>query len=70
MGSKWQVERTFVSQADGQCRWDYVYQFLVSWVGEQEVTAPSITTNYQEESDGNRSICPSLDRSAATDSNH
>lgn len=70
MGSKWRVERTFVPQADGQCRWDYAFQFLVSWAGDPEVEAPSITTNNQEESDGNRSLWPSLDRPTATGSNH
>lgn len=70
MGSRWRVDRTFVPQADGQRRWDYAFQFLVCWTSEQEATALSITTSNQEESDGNRSICPGLDQSAATGSNH
>ncbi len=63
----WQVSRSGIARSDGERRWDYAYQFLLQWAMETDTgTAPVPSAHIQEDYDGNRSVCPSLDQPPAT----
>ncbi len=68
MKSSWQVSRHVIARDDGQRRWDYAYQFLLQWAMDSEARKDSVPLHPQEDSHGNRSVCPGIDQSAAADS--
>lgn len=70
MKTNWQLDRSFVEQADGQRRWDYVFQYLLQWAMEQsadELSAPSHST---EEENGNRHLCSRVNSTPTTSADH
>jgi hypothetical protein len=58
--------RTFIPLLDGERRWDSVYQLLLRWTTEQTEAQCQPLTRFQEVSDGNRPLCPSIDGAPAT----
>jgi hypothetical protein len=70
MASRWHVVRNLVPQPDGQRRWDYAYQCLIGWTSELGNAAKLTSTSDQEKSNGNRPVCPSIDQSPTTGSDH
>lgn len=70
MDSQRRVLRTFVPLLDGERRWDSVYQLLLRWMAEQAEAQGYTLTPDQEVSDGNRPLCPSIDRAPATNTHH
>ncbi len=64
----WQVSRSGIARSDGERRWDYAYQFLLHWAMEIEIgTQPVSSVLAQEDSHGNRSVCPRVDQPPTTD---
>lgn len=70
MDTNWQLSRDFVETADGQRRWDYVYQYLLQWAMEQHADLPSAPSHSQEEQHGNRHLCSRLDSTSTTSTDH
>ena len=67
MKRQWEVSRTVVARSDGQRRWDYVYQFLLSWMMESTTGPEPATSHRQEEQNGSCPVCSSFDESATAD---
>jgi hypothetical protein len=70
MKTNWRLDRSFVAQADGQCRWDYVYQYLLQWAMEQRVDEQSAPSHSTEEDDGNRHLCSRINSASTTSADH
>ena len=67
----WQVCRSGLARPDGARRWDLAYQFLLHWAMEAEAgSAPAQSPPQQEEPHGTCTLCPSLDQSSETGSDH
>ena len=63
----WQVSRSGIARSDAERRWDYAYQFLLQWAMEIDTgTQPVPSAHTQEDTHGNRSVCPRLDQPPAT----
>ena len=68
MKTRWHVHRTVRAQSDGERRWDYAYQFLLQWAMEIDTgTQPLSSALAQEDTHGNRSVCPRVDQPPTTD---
>ncbi len=64
----WQVTRSGIVRSDGERRWDYAYQFLLHWAMERDTgNSPVPSAPAQEDSHGNRPVCPRLDQPSAAD---
>ena len=74
MKRQWRTRREWVELADGQCRWDRAYQYLLRWaspiVPEQSLPAASGSLPTQEVCDENRRVCPSVDPTSSARSDH
>lgn len=71
MKSKWSVSRYTIVRPDGQCRWDYAYQFLVRWAMDQEGTSnQNPLAKPEEQENGSSPICSGFDQSPTTKPNH
>lgn len=70
MDTNWQLARNFVEAADGQRRWDYVYQYLLQWAMEQCADLPSAPSQSQEERHEHRHLCTCLDSTSTTSADH
>lgn len=66
MKRQWEVSRTLVAQQDGQRRWDYVYQFLLSWMMEGTTGPEPASSHQQEEQNGSCTVCSRFDKSSTT----
>jgi hypothetical protein len=65
----WRVTRSGIARSDGERRWDYAYQFLLQWAMDSDTDTQSVSAPaQQEESHGNRSVCPGFDASPTTGS--
>jgi hypothetical protein len=64
MKRQWEVSRALVAQDDGQRRWDYVYQFLLSWMMEGTTGPEPATSHKQEGQNGSCTVCSRFDESA------
>jgi hypothetical protein len=63
----WQVTRSGIARSDGERRWDYAYQFLLQWTSEIATGSQPVSSALaQEDTHGNRSVCPSVDQPPAT----
>jgi len=62
---KWKVYRCTTQRDDGQRRWDEAYQFLLQCMIEKEAREEE-----QEERNGSCTICPCLNHTATTGSDH
>lgn len=63
MKRQWEVSRTLVAQDDGQRRWDYVYQFLLSWMMAGTTGPEPATSHKQEGQNGSCTVCSRFDES-------
>jgi hypothetical protein len=63
MKLQWEVSRTLLAQNDGQRRWDYVYQFLLSWMMEGTTGSAPASSHQEEEQNGSCIVCPRFDES-------
>jgi hypothetical protein len=70
MKTPWAVRHTPVAQHDGERRWDYAYQFLLQWAMADDADNGSAPLPHQEDHDGNRSLCPSLNQPSTTTTDH
>jgi len=71
MSTTWQIKRSLIARSEGQRRWDCAYQLLVRWAMERASETKDISIPDQEDNnDGNSTLCPSIDQSAATEPNH
>ena len=70
MKHHWQLTRRYEARSDGQRRWDYAYQFLLQWAMDPDTDTQSVPApSQQEDSHGNRSVCPGFDPSPTAGSN-
>lgn len=68
MKAQRQVQRTLIERHDAERRWDYAFQFLLSWVRE----AGSDTSFSQDREETQNEGCPlrtGIDQSAAATAN-
>jgi len=63
---QWKVHRYTVERDDGQRRWDEAYQFLLHCMIENREKA----RKEQEEQNGSCTLCPCLNHTATTGSDH
>jgi hypothetical protein len=64
---QWQVHRRTTQRDDGQRRWDEAYQFLLQCMMENREKARE---EEQEERNGSGTLCPCLNHTATTGSDH
>ena len=63
MKKPWHLRRTVIARDDGERRWDLAYQYLLAWAIAQEKETSSLSFSYQQEdSNGSRSVYPSINR--------
>ena len=68
MKAQWRVKRTLIQSSEGERRWDYAFQFLLSWV--REAGSDELCSDPREENqDENCPVCSGINRSAAATAN-
>ena len=69
---QWKVHRCIIQRDDGQRRWDEAYQFLLHCMIENREKALDEKTHEEEQEgqDGSCTLCPCLNHTATTGSDH
>lgn len=69
MKRKWVKSRVFVSQTDGEQRWDRAYQYLLLWTKEMELNrvtnSGKLSQEIQEVDHVSSSICAGLHKESS-----
>jgi len=67
---QWEVRRYAIELDNGQRRWDEAYQFLLHCMIENREKTPDEKPREQEEQNGSCALCPCLNHTATTGSDH
>ena len=65
MRQEWVIHRQIILQADGQRRWDLMYQSLLRWIQTASQTGLPTQAN-QEEDHASSDLYPSIDATSGS----